>query len=547
MVSKKKINIYTCVFTIVSCHCHKEERQVPQAMRNSLLTQGLRVILVVVIYAFSTGASLAQSRRVADLTALIERHADWDPGDFILNKLETNRIVVVGDAEHGDPLYSRVLVNSLNEWITRWAQTGPQTDAGRLPSKVFLVLEMDSVQADGLREYFKTGDPIHTIQPFSFIGNQFTTGVLKFFDDLRLIRHRVDSLNERRPSKDRIFFDVVGPEEIIDPASWTPAKRDSLFVHVRDEYSSSRIEELLDESPDAKALVYYGQMHLYTERMEKSKGKPESMGYYVAHYLKEHFGSNGGVYTVEQIDADAIPTRLDKAISRIGKTFATDGSVFSGAAVDPNAYIPWLDGAIFYFTPPRDARHLSMLYSEKLVDYILNNIDSFRDVSEEYNRWVVGSWLNYLSNVAAVPFHGINYGDSTAVDSAITAWKKWRRSTKLDVVGEIASLDYFKKCIDLIRNAGIPESMEYEQRLASLVGFRVWFPMGTSPQVQADSMWSHIQRYRNSVITENLVDLLWVASKLEKEKAMFVLAKETGMSFKTAEEWTSWWETRQAK
>ncbi len=516
-------------------------------MKNSSLTKWIRATIVVLVCAFSSVNSFGQSQRVADLTALIKQHADWNPGNFILDKLETNRIVMVGIERYGDPMYSRVIVNALNDWVTQWAQNGPQEKAGKLPSKLFLILEMDSVQADGVKQYFRTGDPVQTITPFSFIGDQFTTGKFEFYDDLRLIRQRVDSLNEHRPSNDQILFDIVGPEEIIAPATWTTAKRDSLYVHGRDEYSSSRIEKLLGESPTAKALVFYGQQHLYTEGMEKFQGKPQSMGYYLAHYLVQYFGSKGGVYTCEQIDVNADRARMDESIKAIGKTFAIDCSVFDGAAVGTNAYIPWLDGAIFYFVPPRYTRQLSMLYSQRLVDYVLKNIDSYRNVSEEYNRWVVLSWIYYLSNAAGVPFQGIDYRNQVVIDSAVAAWKEWGRSTKLDIVGEITSLEYFKKYVDMMKSSDPRASMEYEQHLSTLVGFRDWFPMGTSPQVRADSMWAHIQRYRKSVITENLVYLLWVATKSEKEKAMAVLEKETGMNFKTAGEWTKWWESQKAK
>lgn len=516
-------------------------------MKNNSVKQGLGSILVFLIFAFSTGASSAQSRRVADLTALIERNADWNPAHFILDKLETNRIVMVGDAHHGDPLYSRVVVNSLNDWVTQWARMGSRKNAGRLPSKLFLILEMDSVQAKALRQYFRSGDPVRAIEPFYFIGYQITTGVLEFYNDLRLIRQRVDSLNEHRAAKDRIFFDVVGKEEIIDHAKWTPELRDSLFVYRRDQYSSSGIEKLLTASPGAKALVYIGEMHLFKREWVKSAGKWRVNGYYLAHYLEQYFGAKGGVYACEQIDVHAVSKRMDKAIIKIGKTFAIDGSVFRGVAVGINAYVPWMDGAIFYFTVPRHTRELSMLYSENLVDYILKNIDSYRNTSEVYNKWVMMSWFYYLSGVAAVPSPAINYGDSTSVDSAITAWKEWRRSTRLNIVGGIAGLEYFKKYLDLVRNTSGVVSTEYEQHLASLVGFRDWFPMGTPVDVRADSMWGHIKRYRKSVITENLVYLLWIASKSEKAKAIHVLEKETGMHFKTAQAWTSWWETQQSK
>lgn len=516
-------------------------------MRSNSFLSKLHLLFAVLASTAVTGSSFAQPQRVADVTALVKQHAVWNPGEFILSKLKTNRIVMVGDAGHGDPLYSRVVINSLNDWVSEWAQVGSDRKPEKLPSKLFLILEMDSVQANGLGQYFVNGDPALTLKPFNFIGNQFTTGVLQFYNELRLIKERVAAFNEGRTERSQISLDVVGPEKVMDPVGWTPAKRDSFFVYGRDEYSSSKIRDLLEKAPEAKALLYYGQSHLYAEKTRKLEGNSQSMGYYLGHYLMQDFASNGGVYAVEQIDAEAIPARLDKAISEIGKTFAIDDSVFKGAAVGPNAYIPWLDGSIFYFTPPRNTRHLSMLYSETLVDYVLKNIDSYRNVSEESNRWVIGSWLYYLSNVAVVPLHGLDYKDSAAVDSAIDAWKQWRRSTDVDMVRDIASLKYFKRYIDLIRSTTDPESLQYEKSIASLVGFRVWFPMGTSSQVRADSTWSYINKYRSSIVVENLIDLLWVASKSEKEEAISVLGKETGMNFKSAEDWSTWWEAQQAK
>ncbi len=514
-------------------------------VRNNCFSSRRHLLFAFFICTFSIGPLLAQSDRVTDLTALIRQHASWNPGEFILNKLETNRIVMIGDAGHGDPLYSRVIVNTLNDWVSEWVKSEKKPEA--LASKVFLVLEMDSVQANGLREYFVKGDPTLMIDPFSFIGYQSTTGVLEFYNDLRLVKRRIDAFNEGRPAGSRIFFDVVGPEKTADPFTWTPAKRDSFFVYGRDEYSSLSIKYLLDRNPEAKALIYYGQAHLYSEKWRKIEANPQSMGYFLAHYLRQDFDSSGGVYTCEQIDAEAIPGRIDGAISGIGKTFAIDGSVFKGAAVGPNAYIPWLDGAIFYFTSPRNTRHISKLYSETLVDYILKNIDSYKNVTEEYNRWIIDSWLNYLSDVTVASSRAFDDRDASAVDSAIAAWKHWRKSTNLDIVGDITSLGYFKKYVDLIRDSAAPKSTQYEMALTSLIGFRVWFPMRTPPEVRADSLWSHILKYRSSIVVENLVDLLWVASESEKAKAISVLTKETGMNFTTAEDWRSWWETKQAK
>ena len=516
-------------------------------MRHKSFLSWRHLLFAVLVLTGGTDSSLAQSQRVADMTALIKQHAVWSPGEFILGKIKANRIVMVADAGHGDPLYSRTVINSVNDWISEWAQAGSNKSPEGLPSKLFLVLEMDSLQASGLRQYFGNGDPLQTLIPFSFVGYQFTTGVLEFYDGLRLIRHRVDAFNENRPSGAQIFFDIVGPEKLIDPSEWTPAKRDSFFVYGRDEYSSSRIKDLLGKTPDAKALIYYGGAHLAPGKTQKLEGKPQSMGYYMAHYLKQDFDTSGGVYICEQFDAQGDSRYFDTGVLEIGKTFAIDGSVFRGAAVDPNAYVPWQGGAIFHFELPRKTRRISMLYSENLVDYVLKNVDFYRNVSIEYSRWVLESWLFYLSSVAVVPSARLNYSDSAVVDSVIGAWKRWRKSTSLDMVGGIASLEYFKKYVDLMRKTADPESIQNEKLLSALVGFRVWFPTGTSQQVHADSMWSYINKYRRSIVVTNLVDLLWIASKSETEKAISILTKETGMNFKTPEEWTSWWETQEVK
>lgn len=515
-------------------------------MKNILISAARLTALALLICYFSAGSGYAQPKRQADLTALIREHANWNPGQFILEKLETNRIVMVGISKYGDPLYSRVVVNALNDWVSAWERPGRKP--AMLPSKMFLFLEMDSVQASGLKQYFATGDPLLTIVPFDFTSYNYTTGMFEFYYQLRLIKQRVDAFNEHRIVKNQILFDVAGPEQVIDQAVWTPAWRDSFFVYRRDKYSSSRIERLLTASPGAKALVYYGQGHLATEEMEKSADKVSAPGYYLAHYLEQDFGSKGGVYTCEQLDVDAMPGRFDRGLTAVGKMFAIDDSVFTGVPVGLNQYLPWMDGAIFYFTPSRHTRGLPTLYSENLIDYIMENIDSYRNMSREYNSWVIGAYLNYLSGAAGEPFRGINYNDQSAVDSAIAAWKKWGTSTKLDFVGDITSLRFFEKYIDVMRNSKYIGTIPYERMMLSKqVGFYVHFPMGTPAREIEDGTWSQIVKYRKPIVIENLVDLLWVASPSEKKEAVAFLKKETGKDFTTAQGWSSWWEAQEEK
>ncbi len=149
--------------------------------------------------------------------------------------------------------------------------------------------------------------------------------------------------------------------------------------------------------------------------------------------------------------------------------------------------------------------------------------------------------------MAVVDWHPVDHNNAHAIDGTIKAWKAWRKSAALDLVEDLSTLRYFKRCVDLIRTINQKQSTWHQIQLEKLVGFKVWFGDGASPQVRADSIWMYINRYRKPIVVDNLIQLLWVASKSESEKAVAVLKRETRMDFNTPKEWTSWWETQQPK
>ena len=509
-------------------------------------TRGLLPTLVfaaILTFVHLSGDLSAQTERRNDLTALIRQRAVWDPADFILDKLRTNRIVMVADGGHGDPLYYRAVINSLSAWVSKYEEAA---NIKGLPSKLFLFLEFDSTKANGLKRYFQEGDPVAMMGSASFWGDQCTTGTLEFYDDLRTLRHRVDAYNSNHDVRDQISFDVIGPEKEIDLSDWTTEKRDRFSVYERDEYSSRRITEVLNASPDSRALVFYGAIHLLRGNIPKQAENQKSNGYYLAHYLSENFDGRGGVYVCGQIDV-AKSSWLDEAGVKIGTTFAVDHSIFTGIPIEGTSSFPPYDGAIYYFAPPRHARHITNVCSEKLVDYILDHIDSYTDSTKEFYKGILDTWLYYLSTVAAIDWHPVDHNNVHAIDSTIKAWKNWRKSTSMDIVEDMSTLRYFKRCVDLIRTIDQKQSTWHQMQLEKLVGFKVWFGEGASPQVRADSIWTSINRYRKPIVVDNLIQLLWVASRSENSKAVARLKLETGMEFNTSKEWNDWWEAQQSK
>jgi len=516
--------------------------------KSNVIPMGLHSAVRVPLAAFALSGilalpALAQPERERDLESLITRHAVWDPADFIMQKLATHRVVMIGDAGHGDPLYYRLVVASLNRWVSAF-EGKQQNDVSRgLTRRLILALEMDSTLARHLNDYIRGGDILDFIAPGMFWGEQFTSGTLAFYDQLRALELRIDEHNRALPQSEHIRLDVVGPEMVIDLTAWTPAKRDSFFVYARDEYSASRLKEVMASAPDAKLMVYYGNGHLIRGTVQKAGDQMRGMGKYLAEYLTVAFANDGGVYTCGQADARRA-TWLDDAIVRIGRTFAIDQSFLRGCAISPDASFEASDGSVYEFVPRRNARHISGILSERLVDYAIAHLGECTDSANYFIRGNLLVLFNYLCMAAPSQWASANVRNLAAVDSTISAWKSWRGTAHVDIVKDVASLDYFKRFVDLIRNSPDPASTLLQRRLAVVTGFKVWFHSGASPQERADSLWACIVRYRRPLVVENLIHLLWIGSETEKRNAVAVLREETGENYTTAGEWAKWWETR---
>ena len=505
-----------------------------------------RAILVLMLELLHLLSCFAQSELRNDLATTIKQHAAWDPGQFLLDKLKTNRIVMVADAGHGDPLYTRTVTNVLRKWLSDVEESSLSSGIWGEGPELCLILERDSIAAEQIRTYFVNGDPLETVDQMSFAGTQFTTGTLEFYSDLRSFKSQVDAINKTRRAKDQIRFDVVGPEKYIDLSNWSYAKRDTFFVRERDEYSSSKIISLLLAKPNAKALIFYGGAHLQKNQVQKLDNDRQSMGFFLCHYLKDRFDTTGGVYVCNQVDVRAV-NWIDPGVMQIGKTFAIDNARFENIAVHLKSYFPYGDGVIFHFVPPRSERELSKVYSAALADWVLKGLGRFMPIRSEFQRAALIDSHVYLSEFAGVPWRQLDFSNPASVDSMIESWKAWRDSSHIDIVKDIASLKFFERAIDRIQSAPDALARRYLWNTTWVVDFRVWFNDFTPLGVQAKSLWEYIQKYRKPIIVENLIDILWLGTPTEKEEAVKVLSRETGEDFRTAKEWNDWWESKKTE
>jgi len=492
--------------------------------------------LLIVILGSMT---LSQMQREGDILTIIKEKANFSYPDFVLEKIKSNRIVMLADEGHGSGLYMQTLIDVLHNWVNMYEAAYSKGEIRGIPRRLFLVIEQDSIFDQQLRKYFISGDLSNVINPKGFWNYQFSNATLEFLTDLRLLRLHIDSLNSERLKNAPLQFDILCPEKTLNDPNWTVEKRDKYFTYERDEYSSAKVIKLLEDQRDAHALIFYGSAHLFLGEQPKPPEKPIGKGYYLAHYLQKQFREQGGLYICDQI---SIPQTqwLDNAIKKIDRSFAIDDSCWQDIPITLQKGFPNFDGAIFLTSAPDPSWHMSRFLSETMIDLILQHIDKCTNTKNEFQRSNLYSWFQYLSTFTDKDYSSLNVDDSLAIAIAIKEIKQWRQSNKIDVVSDIVDLSIWKRLVDRIRNNPDPKSTWYQMILGDYIGFVVWYQNGASPQVRSNAVWKYIERYKKYIIIDNLISVLWIGTVKEKEKALVVLKQESGQNFQTPKDWAHW-------
>lgn len=471
---------------------------------------------------------------------IIEQFCNYNTNQFILDRLNDNRIVMLADHGHTEYLYRRVVRDFLSYWCECIEKgTSPA------PKKLFLILEMDSLEATRIRESFDNFDAETCLSDSWVTDNVCIAGGFQFrFHDLRHLAQRIGVYNAGCASSDSIYFEVFGPEKPVDPDNWSYHIRDSFFVYGRDEYSSGRIIDLLERYPDYKALVFYGSGHLNRSKTFKTSENVNDFGYYMAHYLMNRFSGDGGVYTIYQ----GYPSRIDVKgvgfLTSTGRTYAVDFSCLDTgtSAVDTivenltDAY----DGGIIYFETPEPEIPLGQVWSRTLVDFIVSRLSAsehsendraarFRRSAEMYLRTVSGEKCEFEPGAR-------RWEGYTAQQ-----WRDWYERTQLDIVEDIHTLALWNRLIDRMATPNYRFTNWYEGIIARSLGMRpAYDTLKTAPE-RARVYRDYIQVYKNEIVTENLINLLLVGTDDEIDKAVPILKSLTGQNFETASEWADWW------
>jgi hypothetical protein len=445
---------------------------------------------------------------------------------------------MIADEGHGNHIFMQTVINYLNYWIDTIQIKLNQKQS--IPRNLYLILESDSNQINSIYKYFSSNNPYDLLNPRFNYGNLFTSAVIEFYDDLRNIHFKIESINENLPEEEKISFKLFGPEKVIDLNDWSIEKRERFFINERDEYSSDQIINLLEKDSTARALIFYGGGHLVTIKTRKSQNNQDE-GFFLVYYLAEHFRDKGGYYSIDQLSAKQ-NLWLNEVYKFTNENYIIENSIFEGHTIPNNMQPQGTNASLTLFDKNIIQPDISKIWSDNLVNCFLNNADKFINLQSEFNRGIISSWFYYLSIISGNEFENINFNDSVSVIKEIEKWKDWRKNKKTNIADEIINQNIIKNRINLFEKSEYPAAIRYEYDFGGLLlNAKVWHNRDATPKLIAKGYNEHIEKYSKPIISENLINLLWVGTNEEKQKALEYLKKTFSLNLNTAKEWTDWW------
>ncbi len=495
-------------------------------------------LVPVLILAIGIGCGEKREPENPGLSKLVTDGCRYDINGFILDKLIGNRIVMLADSRHGQSLYLQTVTAFLNAWMDTLIDTDYRDN--RIPRKLLFVQESDSVYAGKLREYFATGDIWGLMKLQPFLSEKYTTAKLEFYFDLGQILRRIGEYNRRADSALRISLDVIGPES---PADFYAVSRDEsarYFIHERDRKIADEIERLLAERPDHKTLLFYGSAHLSLAKTRKRAGSRQSDSYYMAHYLAEDMGYDS-IYTIGQLSLPGETHEMSQVMALPGRPYAIEVAPFDSAGYFRDHARQKGEGLIVLFSEPAREKPIHWILSENSVQFVIANLDSFKDMSEDFRRELWPTLAGFMAFVSGLAYADVDAGDDVKVDEVFDAWRGWYETASFDFVRDIKSLSRLERVLELMEQAKTELLTSYDMILCRALGINRLFDGTQNPAQLAQAYREYIEESRHYLVIDNLVHLLWLGTDKEKKQARSILEAETGEEFLTAKEWTVWW------
>lgn len=471
-----------------------------------------------------------------DIQRLIKHNSTHNVNQFIMEKLEENRIVMLADGGHGESLYLQRLISFLDYWLYQIIQR--EDNKQNIPRDIILIIETDSISINRIKRFGVSGNIVDVFTLGFLSSDKFTTADIEFYFDLGCLTKRIEEYNLSVVKAQKIGFELFGPEKPIDLENWSFQKRDRFSLFERDEYSSDQIIRHLDEHPEAKALIFYGAAHLNKVKTLKHAGDKEVTGFYLAHYLSENIG-DVGIYTINQIRP-----RAWKHYPHISAgpefTYAFDNVFLRNSILNRDNVYDFTDATLTIIEPQEASRALRWVVSEQMVDLIMKNIRKRMNIENDFYRYSLAAAIQYLLMVSGNEYEIFSQDDQHHAEMLVKQWEAWYDSASIDIVGDIESMNLWRRLLDLMAQSKGKYTGWYEVSIARTISMKPFRDSTISSAMLSEYYEDLLQEKRKQIVLVNLIHLLWVGTDEEKEKAVDILKDETGEGYTTAKQWMVW-------
>ncbi|UCE05158.1 MAG: hypothetical protein JSW07_16275, partial [bacterium] len=491
-----------------------------------LITQTVTIMLVVIFFGCQ--------REIASVDSLLEQrikqYGQFDLNIFLLNKISTNKIVMLGDHEHGQGLYSRVVINFLTYWLDEVKQNGDQ----KIPKKITLFLEHDSLTNQRLYRFFNTGNLMDFIEPEDFAVS-FSIDIVEFVHDLRDTHYRVKKLNDIVSSKDKIHFQIIGPEKIPEITEDSLKKQELISIEDRDRYSADQICSYLEAHPDHRAFIFYGAFHLFRKGMPTSH--PGQSSYMLAHYLTDEYQDRGGCYTIFQYNLRD-NTRLPQIFNNPKRSYAIENQYLQDIKFELPRFPYDSDASFFLNDFYERAVHIGRVPTNNFINLMLDCLPVYlQNPGRPGNDLVIKAVFQYMQMVSGFPANKIDLEDMDVIQQYLNEWKIWYMQHGFDPVTWTKGYQFLLKAFRVYRQTPDEQNrFRIELALKSLSGASPDTLAG-EPDEQIRVWLRHLERNKIPVLAHLLIQIMWLGTKDERERACEELQKLTEQNFGTAREW----------
>lgn len=464
----------------------------------------------------------------------IKRHRQFELNAFLLDKISKNRIVMIGDHEHGQGLYSRPVTNFLDYWLGSIAQDRNQ----EIPKKITLFLEHDSLTNHRLHQFFHSGKLMDFIEPEDFAVS-FTIDRVEFIQKLREIYYQVMELNKNLSFANQVQFQISGPEKIPNNSAESTENLAPISLSERDKFSARQIIRYLEAHSDHRAIIFYGAAHLFRKPWFKST--PPYSSYLLAYYLTQKYGKDEGCYTVFQYNLRA-DSSLPGIFSQAKHTYALDNKYLKSPDSNSFKFLSDSDAAIFLYEFYKPAVQISQVPTNHFIRLFLDCLPIYlRNREKPGNDFVIQAACQYLQMISGFPANKMSLENNATIRHYLNNWKMWYVQSGFDPVMWTKGYQFLLNPFRLFRYSPNNQNrVQIETVLKNLTGSAPDTLVNNADE-QVRVWLRYLERNRMPILTPRLIQIMSVGTSAEINESCNELQKLTGQEFQTAKEWTSWW------